>query len=95
MKIGFEFHFEKKNNYSEEKFINIISERLSKLGKEMPINSVSYQSVKEGFAFLIDFQPVLSGITYQPILGCFGDLDRVYEGIDKISMPSDKMFQQQ
>lgn len=95
MKIGFEIHFEKKNSYSEEKLINIISERLSKLGKEMPINSVGYQTVKEGIAFVIDFQPVLPGITYQPILGCFGDLDRAYEGIDKISIPSGKIYKEQ
>ncbi len=94
MKIGFEFHFEKKKNYSEEKLLSIISERLTELGKEMPIKSINYQNVKGGLAFLIDFQPVLPGITYQPVLGCFVDLDRVYEDIDKISMPSNKMYQE-
>ncbi|WP_182439453.1 hypothetical protein [Clostridium sp. OM05-9] len=45
--------------------------------------------------FEIHCQPVLPGITYQPILGCFGDLDRAYEGIDKISIPSGKIYKEQ
>lgn len=94
MKLIFEFHFKKKEGFSESDFMGIVSKRLSALGKEMPISFFGYQEIDEGYIFKIQYKPVLQGITYQPILGCFGDLDRVYEFISSISMPADKMHQE-
>lgn len=94
MKLGFEFHFKKKENYSEENLLGIISERITNLGKDMPIYSFDYQIIEDGFAFLIEYKSVLPGITYQPILGCFIDLDQVCDCIDNISMPAEKMYQE-
>lgn len=94
MKLIFEFHFKKKEGFSESDFIAIVSKRLSALGKEMPISFFGYQGIDNGYIFEIQYKPVLPGITYQPILGCFGDLDRVYEFISNISMPIDKMYQE-
>lgn len=94
MKLLFEFYFKKKEGFSEDKLIGIISKRLSELGKEMPIHSFNYQTVDEGYIFEIQYNSILPGISYQPILGCFGDLDRVYEFIYNISMPIEKMHQE-
>lgn len=94
MKLSFELHFRRKEGFSEDEFIGIISKRLSELGKEIPIYSFKYQKIEEGYIFEIQYKSILPGISYQPILGCFGDLDRVYDFVYNISIPIDRMFQE-
>ena len=94
MKLVFEFHFREKEGFLEDEFLKIISNRLSTLGKEMPITSFKYQKIDEGYVFEIQYKPVLPAITYQPILGCFGDLDRIYKFISNVSMPVERMYQE-
>lgn len=94
MKLSFELNFSRKEGFSEEEFIGIISKRLSDLGKEMPIYSSEYQKINGGYIFEIQYKSILPGISYQPILGCFGDLDKVYDFVYNISIPIGRMFQE-
>lgn len=51
MKLIFEFHFKKKEGFSESDFMAIVSKRLAALGEEIPISFFGYQGIDKGYIF--------------------------------------------
>ena len=88
MKSVFEFHFTKEAGFVEKDFLEIISKNLTQLGI---VTSFRYHAIKEGYLFEIEYKQVLSGVTYQPIMGCFSGLEHEYPYISNISIPLGKM----
>lgn len=88
MKIVFEFHFMKKEGFTEKRFLEIISNNLTQLGI---VTSFKHQAIEEGYLFEIEYKQVLPGFPYQPIMGCFSSLEKEYPCISNISIPADKI----
>ena len=88
MKLTFEFHFTKKEGFVEADFLQVISKNLTELRL---VTSLKYQAIAEGYLFEIVYTSLIPGITYEPVLGCFSNLENEYPGISNISIPSDKM----
>lgn len=88
MTLTFEFHFTKKEGFLEEDFLQVVSKNLTELGC---VTSLKYQTIAEGYLFEVVYTSFIPGITYQPVLGCFSNLENEYPCISNISIPSDKM----
>ena len=88
MKLTFEVHFIKKAGFVEADFLQVISRNLTELGS---VSSLKYQAIVEGYLFVVEFVSHIPGITYQPILGCFSNLENEYSYISNMSIPSDRM----
>lgn len=52
------------DGFNESEFIHAIKQRLEGL----EVKAVRYGEVAEGYRFEVDFEPLLPGFTYQPIL---------------------------
>jgi hypothetical protein len=90
MKLTLELHFRKKEGFKEEDFLKVISDNL----RGLQITSINYGNIEEGYVFVVEYKPLIPGFSYQPILGCFGGLDREYGYIENLSIPADKMHQE-
>ena len=88
MRIVFEYHFIKKTGFLEKDFLEIISRNLTLLGI---VTSFKYKAIAEGYLFEVEYKQVLPGITYQPIMGCFSNLEREYPYISNVTIPIEKM----
>lgn len=88
MKLTFEVHFIKKAEFLEADFLKVVSQNLTELGS---VTSLKYQAVAGGYLFEVEYVSRIPGITYQPILGCFSNLENEYPYISNLSIPSDKM----
>lgn len=88
MKIVFEVHFKKKDDFIEEDFLKVISKDLTQLNM---VTSFKYMAIDEGYLFEVEYKNLIPGITYQPILGCFSNLEREYPYISNMTIPVERM----
>lgn len=85
--LKFTMEIKKLDGFDEKKFISILCNNLSGVyAKEF-----RYCEVDNGYRFEVDFEPVLSGISYQPILGCFMGIEREYDKVRLMGIPTDEI----
>ena len=87
--LKFTMVIKKLDGFNEKEFPSIIQ-------KNLPggyTKDIRFSTVENGYRFEIDFEPVLDivGISYQPILSCFSDIEHEYDKVQLIGIPSGEM----
>lgn len=87
--LKFTMELEKLDGFNEEELISILQKNLSGVYAK----AMRYGALQNGYRFEVDFEPVLAtaGISYQPILGCFSNIDHEYDKVRLIGIPSGEM----
>ena len=80
---------EKLDGFDEKELISILQKDLAGVYAK----AMRYGALQNGYRFEVDFEPVLAsaGISYQPILGCFSDIEREYDKVHLIGIPAGEM----
>lgn len=78
---------EKLDGFNEADFINVIKQNLAGLN----VQAIRYGVLEEGYRFEIDFTPLLSEFSYQPVLGTFLSIEHEYDKVRLIGIPQDQM----
>ncbi len=87
--LKFTMEIKKLTGFDEKEFIGILENNLSGLN----VKAMRYYVLQEGYRFEVDFEPVLisSGISFQPILGAFSNIEHEYDKVCLIGIPSEEM----
>jgi hypothetical protein len=85
--LKFIMEIQKLDGFDEKEFISILSKNVS----EVHAKALRYGEADSGYRFEVDFESVLPGFSYQPILGCFIGIEHEYDKVRLIGIPAEKM----